>query len=235
MTPINPEHVREFNKLLFCWHERNRRDFSWRQNNDIYSVLTAEILLQKTNAAKVGEVHRKLLTLYRTPEDLVAADTDDLIELIRPLGLITKASTLKAAATMLLTKSTESIAFDDLIRITGVGNYIAHATLIHVQGQRLSLIDPNFVRVYERVFGIYSRRSRPRTDSNLWEIAKDLLPGEGLSHYVYAILDFGHAVCKLTKPLCDSCPMFNQVCSGPNRSDRVKSSRSVKLSARAIT
>ena len=229
MTLIDQEHVKEFNRLLFIWYERNRRDFSWRQNNNIYSVLTAEILLQKTNAAKVGEVHRELLKLYRTPAYLAAADTDDLIELIRPLGLITKASTLKAASALLLTKSTESITFDDLIKITGVGNYIANATLIHAQSQRLPLIDPNFLRVYERVFGIYSTRSRPRTDSNLWETAKNLLPDESLSHYVYAVLDFGHAICKLTKPLCDSCPMFNQVCSGPNKSDRTKRLRSPQL------
>jgi A/G-specific adenine glycosylase len=108
----------------------------------------------------------------------------------------------------------DSITLETLLNIKGIGNYIARSILIHGKNERFSLIDPNFIRIYKRVFNIESEKRRPRDDKNLWKKVEILLPESNFSEYSYAILDFGAVICKLKNPKCSICPMMEIICQG---------------------
>jgi len=205
--------VRSFNQRLYNWFSRNGRSFPWRRNPDLYSLLIAEILLQKTNADRVVSAYEEILREYPTPKDMASAATIDIKNIIRHLGISSRSENLKGMARHLLTLKTTP-SEQELLQIRGVGTYIARSVLIHTKQKKLSLLDPNFIRTYSRVFGLTSSRSRPRTDPELWLAAVRLVPRRNPSRYVYAILDFGALICRASSPKCLDCPMYQNVCSG---------------------
>ena len=206
--------VNEFNIRVIEWHSTNSRHFPWRDRSDLYSLLVAELLLQKTNADKVVPAYSEIIKRYPIPEKLSRARTKTLQKIVAPLGLIKRTKTLKSVAEQITNINNANIDLNHLLSIKGVGEYMARSVLIHSKGVRLALLDPNFLRVYGRIFGLSSTHSRPRCDKNLWERAYAFFPIIKVSNYVYAMLDFAALVCRVSKPKCSSCPMFPDVCQG---------------------
>jgi A/G-specific adenine glycosylase len=208
------KNLKKFNRLLFNWHEKNARDYPWRKKKNFYSLLIAEILLQKTNADKVVPSYNEIIKKYSSPQKLSRAKRASLKRIIRPLGLLNKSDVLREMAKEIDNWTDRDVSEENLLKIRGVGSYIARSVLIHHKTERLSLLDPNFIRIYKRVFGLESERSRPRCDKKLWEKANFYMPSKkDVSRYVYAILDFGALVCRAKKPKCYECPMHDIVCS----------------------
>ena len=205
---------RIFHRRLFNWHKRSYRDFPWRHSDSVYDILVAEILLQKTNANNVVPVYRKLIEQYPNAEALVRAKRSTLVRITRTLGLIKRVDTLKRMAVYLTEEDEGLITLNKLLAIKGVGQYMARATLIHSKSARLPLLDPNFIRIYDRVFLVTSEKSRPREDVVLLTRIGELMPKRNTSRFVYAVLDFGALVCKSRNPLCSECPMYSVVCAG---------------------
>ena len=206
--------LRKFNTRLNRWFKGNARQFPWRQRHELYPLLIAEILLQKTNADKVVPAYQEIMERYPTPSHLMRARRKTLGRIILPLGLIGKVEILKSMAKKLVTWEDGNPTRDQLLGIKGVGGYIASSVIIHTQGKRYPILDPNFIRIYDRVFAISSNRSRPRTDKILWEKTLELMPKKNISCYVYAMLDFGALVCRAKNPKCVECPMYDNVCVG---------------------
>ena len=213
---ISSTKIAEFHTRLHRWHGANNRPFPWRTTSELYPLLVAEILLQKTNADKVVPVYQELLTKYPSADSMSRARRRILLRVICSLGLTSRADALRSMAEYLETVNESTPTLEGLLSVKGVGDYIARAALIHSKGIRLSLLDPNFVRVYERVFQIHSARSRPRCDKALWQKAYELMPAEQISEYAYAMVDFGALVCRASKPRCSDCPMYGDLCNGWN-------------------
>jgi len=214
IVAVDRSGVRKFNTRLYKWHKNNARQFPWRNSSDLYPLLIAEILLQKTNADKVVSAYQELLRRYPSPESLSRAHRGTLKKIIRPLGLVGKVEILKSMSKQLAASKDTEPNLDKLLAMKGIGEYMARSVLIHSRGTRLSLLDPNFVRIYERVFGVRSNRSRPRCDKALWQKAYEFMPRANPSKYVYAMLDFGALVCRASKPKCSDCPMSGDLCNG---------------------
>ncbi len=206
--------VAKFNRELFKWQKKNYRNYPWRLKDDIYSILVAEILLQKTNADKVVPVYEQFIKYYPSPEKLKFAKYSKLKKIIMPLGLYYKADILKKISRTIIQWGNTIPSESELLCIKGIGQYIARSILIHVKNERLSLLDPNFIRIYKRVFNLTSSKARPRTDTILWKESIKLLPQKNVSKYVYAILDFGALICTSKKPMCGHCPMHPNICTG---------------------
>jgi A/G-specific adenine glycosylase len=223
---VDPGKRRKFNIRLRNWYKRNSRSFPWRQHHELYPLLTAEILLQRTNADKVVPAYLEILRRYPTPDRLMRSWKKTLERIIQPLGLIGKAETLRSLAKELVIWDDSDLSRDKLLKLRGVGEYIASSIIIHVQGKRCPILDPNIIRIYKRVFGISSNLSRPRCDKALWQKTLEVIPQKNVSQYVYALLDFGALICRARNPLCLDCPMFDDVCLGVDSSvnhDRRKS------------
>lgn len=212
---IAKKRIRQLNLRLSLWHKNNKRPYPWRERNDLYSLLVVEILLQKTNADKVVPVYNRLIKKYPNTQALQNARLSTLRNIIKPLGLINKGATLKSMAKDLISiEQSGKVTKEELLAIRGIGDYITSSVLIHHTDNRIPLIDPNFIRILSRVFHIMSQLKRPRTDRTLWEQAEVIMPKRNISEYVYAMLDFGALVCRLSKPRCHECPMFDTVCDG---------------------
>lgn len=213
LSHTKPAKYRSFLTRLTRWHKTNRRHYPWRGQNSLYELLLAEILLQRTNAAKVESVFAEMISTYPKPADLAHANPEKLRHLIAPLGLPTRVKSLISLGKSLETHS-GPWKRKDLMGLKGVGAYISGAVHIHHYGRRTELLDPNIIRIYGRIFGLISTHTRPRNDPAFLELSKTLLPSRNISDYIYALLDFGALVCKAINPICQTCPMFKKVCPG---------------------
>lgn len=226
MYPIDVKKRKFFTKKLLDWHRHNSREFPWRETNDPYHILVAEIMLQKTDADKVERIFETFISKYPTPDVLAKADVDQVGDDIKLLGLHYRASRLSKIASDIVEKHGGCVPQEkeELIAFIGVGEYIANAVLCFGFGRDVPLLDTNVVRVMDRVFSVKTSKSRARTDRILWETVGTLIP-VGLGRDInLGILDFSATMCRSRNPLHDACPMkgicdFNNRCKqGPSPS-----------------
>jgi A/G-specific adenine glycosylase len=198
----------KFQKDLLNWWTVHKRNFPWRKAKNPYQLLIAELLLRKTTAEQVRKVYPKLLEKYPSPLSLCSANKKDLENLLKPLGMQKiRADLLKkfACSYLSLFNKKSKISESELLKLPGVGKYAANAVFSLIYGKCVPMVDTNFIRILERIFGIKSNKSRPRNDPLIWKKAKEILPCDRAGNFNLAVLDFSALVCKATNPKCDRC------------------------------
>lgn len=198
-----------FRRALQKWHLQNARQFPWRQRDDPYGIVVAELLLRKTTATQAANVYAAFVTAYPTWDALACAEVDDLKDLLRSLGILDRARLLRQLAIQVVNELGGRLPADAqlLLRLPGVGPYTANAVLAFAYGKDVALVDSNVIRVLGRVFGWRSQKQRPHQDHYLWARAQSLIPRSGSRAYHFALLDFAALVCKARAPQCPECPL----------------------------
>ena len=125
--------------------------------------------------------------------------------MIRPLGLVKRASVLKDLGTALDERGDVPDDPEELRALPGVGPYAAHAVPVFTQDRKLPVVDWVIARVLRRYFGLPDER-RPNADTDLWDLASDLVRKGKARELWLGALDFAAAVCK-PRPLCPTCPV----------------------------
>jgi A/G-specific adenine glycosylase len=207
--PLDKKRITIFRQNLLRWFWQHGRTFPWRQTRDPYRVLLAEMLLQKTNVAKVLPVYKQLVAQYPTVQNLAKANTTDLKIIIRPLGLLYRAHRLKKMAQGVVTKHDGMFPNTpkELHNLYGVGDYMTNAVLSFAYEQPRPIVDTNVIRVFDRFFGVKSRKPRARTDQMLWQTVGQTVPPKRAREFNLAILDLSALVCTAREPQCAVCPL----------------------------
>jgi A/G-specific adenine glycosylase len=204
----------DFVKILLAWHSKNKRTFSWRNTNKPFSILVAEIMLQKTDVKKVSEVYDKFIEKYPTPESLASAELVELRKELALLGIHQRVERLKKTAEKIISEYNGEVPSEkeELLKLPGVGEYIANAVMCFAFGKDVPIVDTNVIRLFERVFGVKSTKSRPRTDRMIWKFADQLIPKGKSIDYNQALLDFAASICTSKNPLSGICPV-KKICN----------------------
>lgn len=201
----------EFQDNLLSWFEQARRDFPWRTQSDPYAILIAEKLLQQTAARGVlVEAYEQFLKRYPTPQRLAAASLPDLEEIVRPLGLAYRAKELHAMAQELVARHNGQVPrnLEDLLTLTGVGDYCARAVLSFAFGADVAIVDTNVARFLYRLYGIRGALpANPARKKSLIKLARALVPAGRSKEFNLAILDLCAQICRGTEPICSDCPV----------------------------
>ena len=72
------EGVRAFRSRLLRWGEDHRRSFPWRETDDPFRILIAEVLLQRSRGKTVATVYERLFARWPTAEALARARVDSI-------------------------------------------------------------------------------------------------------------------------------------------------------------
>ena len=133
---------------------------------DVYTLLVAVTLSAQTTDGKVNAVTDELFQVARTPEAMVALGEDEILRIIRPVGLAPgKAKRLHQAAQMLIDRHGGRVpdTFEELEALPGVGHKTASVVMsqffkypafpvdthIHRLSNRWGLSDSDKVTVVE--------------------------------------------------------------------------------------
>lgn len=216
------EHNREvtfFQHRLIRWFAENRRNFPWREEKDPYKILIAEIMLQRTKAEQVFPVYEEFIRRFPDVKSLVLSNIEDIAKFMERLGLFWRSKLIKEMAKMIMTEYGGVVPEERslLLRIPGVGDYIADAILVFAFESRRTVVDSNVVRLASRFFGveIKGEMRRNRKFVEFCQILSSGLNGQEIRHLNWAMIDHSSAICR-PAPLCSICPM-SEKCNYLNR------------------
>jgi A/G-specific adenine glycosylase len=214
-----------FTRALLRWGRANRRNFPWRTETDPFRILVAEVLLQRSRGKTVAKVYEQLLRRWPDAEALAGARIASIRSVIRPLGLIRRAETLRELAREVVARGGVPNSVERLLELPGVGPYAAHATLAVAFGRHVPTVDGVTARVYRRYFGLPSDLP-PVANRPLWEVVEGVTPRRRVREWNWAVLDLAATVCMPQVPRCPTCPL-EQHCrwSAASRRGRVSASR----------
>lgn len=187
--------------------KQGRKELPWRKTENPWQVLLAEVLLRKTTAVQALAVYDQVRDL--TPDELRDIHVVELEKILEPLGIHReRARLMKLIGAKVAEEGMERLSdWDFLLSLPGVGRYAASMVLSTVFNRKKPALDRNMIRVLERVFSIRSEKSRPHTDSELWEAATTIAPEHGTAEYNWGILDLAAALCRPRAPRCHDCPL----------------------------
>jgi len=203
--------VKTFQKAMIEYYMKHGRQFPWRTTRDPWKVILSELLLRKTTSKQVERVFPKLAEY--TPCELADEDIKAVESILKPLGIFReRARIIKLVAQRICNIETVPADEKELMKLPGVGKYVANAVLCISYGQPKPLLDRNMIRVLHRVFGVESKKSRPHTDKELWRFAESLVPSSCCREFNWGVLDFAAEICTARHPKCSKCPL-KSICS----------------------
>lgn len=188
------------------WGRAHRRSFPWRETRDPFRVLVAEVLLQRSRGSTVAAVYDALFRRWPDAAALARARVSSIEAVIRPLGLVRRAVTVRAIAGEVVRRGGVPATRDGLLSLPGVGPYAANATLAAAFDRRAPVVDGVTARVYRRYFGV-ATNGPSVADAALWELVDRVTPSRGARTWNWTVLDLAATVCTPQRPRCDDCPL----------------------------
>ena len=177
-------------------------------NND-FEFLIAVVLSAQTTDKKVNSVTKELFSKYDM-YSLKDAPINDLINILKPLGMsIKKASFIKNISKE-ITETYNGIIPDDintLMKMDGVGRKTANLVLSALYNKPYIAVDTHVERVCKRL-NLVSK------DANVLEVEQELyniIPKDRLNKTHHQLVLFGRYYCKSIKPKCDTCKL-KEIC-----------------------
>lgn len=211
--------LNEIHEKIAEWGKFNKRKFSWRNTSDPYKIMIAEIMLHRTKASQVEPVYIKFVKKYPDFNSICISDPHEILSDLKGLGLKWRAKLLHKVACEIKDKYKCQVPTkkEELLKLPGIGLYIASAVMCFAYDIPEPLLDTNTVRVVGRVFGLEINDSSRR--NKLFEsIMKDLSYSNDLKHFLFSLIDFSAIICKSKNPKCNICPI-KDICRFYKRND----------------
>jgi len=208
VTDLNKTVEQLFVVALLDWFKSHKRDFPWRNEKAPYKILIAEKFLQQTTYGHVLKVYEKFLQKFPDIHSLSKSNDSEIVRLIRPLGFQKQRARQLVKMSKLLIKDHEGnipCEIEDLMKLPGIGKYIASSVACFAFNQDIPIIDVNVRRVLGRIFSWENYR-----DEELYSYLAKMLPNGKSKEFNWGIIDFSALICS-RKPKCKKC-FFNLHC-----------------------
>ena len=190
-----------FIEELLAWGKSSKRDVPWRIESDPFRILVAAIMLQRSRAKTVSPVYKTLFEKFPRIDDIANAPVSEILTVIQPLGLVSRAETLKSIAQTVRKLGGVPKTLKDLLALPGVGRYTASATIAMAFAKSEPMVDSVTARVYRRFFGLSD------SEQELWAFVENIFPNQHAIELNWAVLDLAASICLPKKPRCEICPI----------------------------
>jgi A/G-specific adenine glycosylase len=186
---FSPERIQEFQKKVFSFFQKNRRDLPWRKTTDPYKILLSELMLQQTQVNRVILYYEKWIARWPDIHALASASLAEVLQAWMGLGYNTRAINLHKAARKIVIEFDSNVleAMKQYKEIPGVGRYTSQAVQIFSTNADLVTIDTNIRRIFIKEFHLPEEVS----DKELWRLAEQCLPKGKSRKWHNALMDYG--------------------------------------------
>ena len=174
-------------------------------HRDPFSLLVAVLLSAQCTDKKVNEVTPALFALASTPAAMAALDAEDILAVIRPLGLApTKARNIRALSQLLLDNHGGEVPADmaSLEALPGVGHKTASVVMVQAFHTPAFPVDTHIHRLAAR-WGLSDGSNVVRTERDL----KALYPAAQWGALHLQMIYFGREHCPARRHAPAACPI----------------------------
>ncbi|WP_405617131.1 endonuclease III [Streptomyces sp. NBC_00076] len=170
-----------------------------------FQLIVATVLSAQTTDLRVNQTTPALFAKYPTPEDLAAANPEEVEEILRPTGFFrAKTRSVIGLSNALVEDFGGEVPgrLDDLVKLPGVGRKTAFVVLGNAFGRPGVTVDTHFQRLVRRW------RWTAETDPDKIEAAVGaLFPKSEWTMLSHHVIFHGRRICHARKPACGACPI----------------------------
>jgi A/G-specific adenine glycosylase len=189
------------------------RHFIWRKNITPYRIMIAEFMLAKTKAEQVEPIYKNFIQEFPEIVSLSKASFVDVDKYTKRLGLFQRNNHFIKSAKYIMQnlKGIYPVTRMELLKIPGIGDYVAGAIMTVCYNKPEYVIDSNIARFINRFYGLLLN-GEIRRKKELVKISANLFNLQEPGKFLFALLDFTAIVCKPRKPDCGNCVIRNDCC-----------------------
>lgn len=170
-----------------------------------FQLLVATVLSAQTTDLRVNQTTPRLFAAYPTPEDLAAANPEEVEELIRPTGFFrAKTKSIMGLAKALRDEHGGEVPgrLADLVKLPGVGRKTANVVLGNAFGVPGITVDTHFGRLVRRW-----KWTEEEDPEKVEALICDIFPKSDWTMLSHRIIFHGRRICHARKPACGACPI----------------------------
>ena len=182
-----------------------------------YELLIAIVLSAQTTDKRVNMVTKVLFSKYKTLEELMLAKTEDIVEIIRPIGTFKKKSIFVKEIATRLVKEQHGVVPNDrkyLETLSGVGRKTTNVFLSEFYNVPSIAVDTHVERVSKRL-------GLAKVTATVKEVEESLMkkiPKEDWIKAHHQFIFFGRYHCKAINPNCKECKL-KDICNYNNKKE----------------
>ncbi|MFI1927477.1 MULTISPECIES: endonuclease III [unclassified Streptomyces] len=170
-----------------------------------FQLVVATVLSAQTTDLRVNQTTPALFAKYPTPEDLAAADPEEVEEILRPTGFFrAKTKSVMGLSKALVEEFGGEVPgrLEDLVKLPGVGRKTAFVVLGNAFGRPGITVDTHFQRLVRRW------KWTEATEPDKIEAAVGaLFPKSDWTMLSHHVIFHGRRICHARKPACGACPI----------------------------
>ncbi|MFI9767351.1 endonuclease III [Streptomyces sp. NPDC052415] len=170
-----------------------------------FQLLVATVLSAQTTDLRVNQTTPALFAKYPTPEDLAAANPEEVEEILRPCGFFRAKTRSVIGLSKALSEQFGGEVpgrLEDLVKLPGVGRKTAFVVLGNAFGRPGITVDTHFQRLVRRW------RWTEQTDADKIEAEIGaLFPKSDWTDLSHHVIWHGRRICHARKPACGACPI----------------------------
>ena len=192
--------TKNFKNVLLQWYKNNKREYSWRNNSDPWSIYLLEIISQQTQLDRADKYFKRFINEFPTPEDMATTSLKRILEIWSGLGYNSRAKRMFDSSKIIAEKSFDGL-YPNFQQLPGVGPYTENAILSFAYNEKVITEDINVKRIISRYFGL------DNPSEYIDNFSPMLLKNTKSRKFNQALMDFGSSICKPRSPLCLVCPL----------------------------
>nr|WP_328749092.1 endonuclease III [Streptomyces sp. NBC_00285] len=170
-----------------------------------FQLVVATVLSAQTTDLRVNQTTPALFAKYPTPEDLAAANPEEVEEILRPTGFFrAKTKSVIGLSKALVEDFGGEVPgrLEDLVKLPGVGRKTAFVVLGNAFGRPGITVDTHFQRLVRR--WKWTDLSEPE---KIEAAVAALFPKSDWTDLSHHVIWHGRRICHARKPACGACPI----------------------------
>lgn len=179
-------------------------------HTNAFELLVATILSAQCTDERVNKVTADLFRKYRSPQDYLKVEQEELEQDIRSTGFFrNKAKNIQAACEKIVENFRGEIpqTMDELLTLNGVARKTANVVLGNAFGIASGVVVDTHVRRLSNRLGLTENSNPEKIEKDLQE----LVPKKDWVMFSHWLIWHGRAICKARKPMCENC-VLEDIC-----------------------
>ncbi len=192
--------ARQMNRILAGTYPDSRTELNFENP---FQLLVATVLSAQTTDIRVNLTAPALFAKYPTPDDLAAADPEDVEQILKPTGFFrAKTKSVIGLSAALRDRFGGEVPrrLNDLVTLPGVGRKTANVVLGNAFGVPGITVDTHFGRLARR-FGWTTATEPEKVEAEVGA----LFPRSEWTMLSHRLIWHGRRVCHARRPACGAC------------------------------